>query len=489
MGIVTKKLNWHRPLWCLLLCAVVALVATPESRADSSRALPDLGASRGELSAEHAYRLGRAWLRLFRSQISTDDNPLLHDYLYHLTYRLVQHSHLKDSRIDIVVINNPQLNAFAVPGGVIGIHNGLLLYAQSEHELAAVLGHEIAHLQQNHYARSREQARQRALPTIAGILASVLLAATSNTDAAFALLYSTQAASIESQLRYSRRYEFEADRVGMEILARSGIPPTAIPKMFERMLTDRRLRSRPPEFLLTHPVTEKRIAEGRSAARKLHVDDAPPTGTNQRFELMRAYAQVQLGQKKSELFAAELKKEPESERLRFAYALALLHEEKPSEAQTVITPLLKNTRSVPFVYTAADIAILNGDPEQALAIIDKIHAIYPDNYALEQIRARALNVSGKPTKAIRILKKLVRERPNEPSLWLMLAESYGLSGNIIGVHEANMEHLILNGRLDEAKKRARYAARLARGNFATLSRLRNRIETIEQLRKEQKALR
>lgn len=477
---------------CLLLYFVVALssvIPIPITRAALTHELPELGSTRGELSSEQAYKLGRAWLRLFRTQITTDDNPLLYDYLYHLTYHLIQHSNLKDSRVDLVVINNPQLNAFAVPGGVIGIHNGLLLYAQSEDELAAVIAHEIAHLQQSHYARSREQARQRALPTIAGILAGVLLAATSNTDAGFALLYGVRAASIESQLRYSRRYELEADRTGMVILAKSGRPADAIPRMFERMLNTYRFRSRFPEFLLTHPVTERRIAEGRNAARSFPEEQGATPYSKAYFDLMRTYTQVQLKQKNAKFFGAQLKKEPTSTNIRYGYALALLQEAKYAQAQKIIEPLLQDTRSIAFAYTAADIALLSGKPQDALKILDKIRPIYPNNYALENMRAHTVNAIGRPLEAITILKKQTRARPNEPRLWLMLAESYGLSGNIVGVHEANMEHLILNGRLEEAKQRARYAARLSKGDYATLLRLSARIESIDKLRKEQQAIR
>lgn len=464
-------------------------VPTPNEQHSGSTAqqqhhLPDLGATPGELGVEEAYNLGRAWLRLFRKQVQTDDNPLLHDYLYHLIYRLVQHSELEDTRIDLVTINNPALNAFAVPGGVIGVHNGLLLYADNESELAAVLAHEVAHLQLQHFARSREQARKRALPTLLGILAGVLLAATSNSDLALAALYSAQAAAIESQLRYNRRYELEADRAGMEIMVRSQMPAVAIPNMFERLLVAYRYITRPPEFLLTHPVTERRVAEGRNAARGFSQEntiDPYKTASNKRYDLMRAYVQVQLKKKSASHFYSDLKKDPQSQTARFGYALALLADEQYEEAQEAIAPLRGKIDSVPYYYVAADIALVSGKPEQSLKLIEEARALYPKNYPLQKIHTRALNAAGEPLKAITILKPLTRQKNFEPSLWLLLAESYGLSGNIVGVHEANMEYLILNGRLREAIKRAQYAARLARGDYPTLARLRARINDINQM--------
>ena len=120
--------------------------------------LPNLGESSTSLfSPEQEYKLGRAWLRMFRSQVPTLDDPLVHDYLEDLIYRLATHSELEDRRLDLVVVNNEVLNAFAVPGGVIGVHTGLLLYAQTEDELATVLAHELAHLSQRHFSRGVEQ--------------------------------------------------------------------------------------------------------------------------------------------------------------------------------------------------------------------------------------------------------------------------------------------------------------------------------------------
>ncbi|MEH6584371.1 MAG: M48 family metalloprotease, partial [Halioglobus sp.] len=135
--------------------------------------LPNLGESSTSLfSTEFEHQLGRAWLRAFRSQVPTIDDPLLQDYLETLIYTLVNHSQLEDRRIEVVIVDNPTINAFAVPGGVIGIHNGLLLYAQSEDELATVLAHEIAHLSQRHFSRGVEQRQNMAPFTYAAMLAS-----------------------------------------------------------------------------------------------------------------------------------------------------------------------------------------------------------------------------------------------------------------------------------------------------------------------------
>ena len=140
-----------------LVFSLSSILSLVSSASTEDLKLPNLGESSTSMfSSEFEYQLGRAWLRVFRSQVPTVDDPLLFDYLDNLIYRLVTHSKLEDRRIDLVIVDNPTINAFAVPGGVIGIHNGLLLWAETEDELATVLAHEIAHLSQRHFSRGVE---------------------------------------------------------------------------------------------------------------------------------------------------------------------------------------------------------------------------------------------------------------------------------------------------------------------------------------------
>ncbi|NND68538.1 MAG: M48 family metalloprotease, partial [Halioglobus sp.] len=244
-------------------------------------------------SSEYEHQLGRAWLSVFRSRAPTVDDPLLFDYLENLIYTLVTHSQLEDRRIELVVVENPTINAFAVPGGVVGVHNGLLLWAQTEDELATVLAHEIAHLSQRHFSRGVEfQQRQQPL-TLAAMLASFVLLATAGGDAGMAALSATQAAAQQSALRYSRGNEQEADRIGMQTLVAAGMDPHAAPAMFERMLKSTRYSGgkNVPEFLRSHPLSENRIADTRNRARQYPKEIRPQSLD---YQLMRARVSVSL---------------------------------------------------------------------------------------------------------------------------------------------------------------------------------------------------
>ena len=271
---------------------LASVVFTASATTTDELKLPNLGESSTSLfSPEQEYQLGRAWLRVFRSQAPTVDDPRLQDYLEDLVYRVVTHSELQDRRVEVVVVDNPVINAFAVPGGVIGVHTGLLLYAQSEDELATVLAHEIAHLSQRHFSRRVEQ-QQKQLPlTLAGMLAGAVLIATTGGAAGLAALSATQAAALDAQLRHSRSNEQEADRIGIQTMVRADMDPHAAPAMFERMLQGSRYSSanRVPEFMRTHPLSESRIADTRNRARQYPKVDREQSLA---FQLMRARVQV-----------------------------------------------------------------------------------------------------------------------------------------------------------------------------------------------------
>lgn len=159
--------------------------------------IPNLGASSTSLySEEYERRLGRLWLKVFRAQAPVLDDPLLYDYVENLVFELVLHSDLRDRQLQLVVVDNPTINAFAVPGGIIGVHNGLIHHAQTEDEFAAVLTHEVAHLSQRHFSRQRERSQNQNILTIAGLVASIALAATAGSDAGLAAMTATQAGAI-----------------------------------------------------------------------------------------------------------------------------------------------------------------------------------------------------------------------------------------------------------------------------------------------------
>ena len=469
----------------LQLLLAVALFNTSAFAAEELK-LPNLGSSSTSLfSPEQEYQLGRAWLRAFRSQAPTLDDPLLQDYVEDIIYRLVTHSELQDRRIEVVIVDNPVINAFAVPGGVIGVHTGLLLYAESEDELATVLAHEIAHLSQRHFSRRIEQ-QQAAQPlTLAGMLASAVLIATTG-GAGLAAMTATQAAALDAQLRYSRAAEQEADRIGMQTMADAGMDPHAAPEMFERMLQGSRYSggNRVPEFLRTHPLSESRISDTRNRARKYPKQRVEP---RLHYHLMRARMQVHHAdtpQRAAATFSASLEGTPISrEANRYGLVLALTESGRPAEAQEVLEGLLdEDPGRIEYLIAQADLDMSIGEAQSATRLLQHELRLYPNNHALTMAYARALLMNGQAHIAEEVLMEQSHLRPNDPGLWYLLAEVQGLSGNIVGLHQSRAEYFILNGVLDMAERQLNYAMELASRDYHTTAKINQRLKDISELR-------
>ncbi|WP_235035570.1 M48 family metalloprotease [Zhongshania aliphaticivorans] len=473
------------------LLGIGVLFAASLSLADSSPSsqLPDLGdVTASRYSAQQEYDLGRMWLKMFRSSAKTIDDPLMQDYIESLLYRLASNSELKDRRLETVVVNNATINAFAVPGGVIGVHSGLFLNTDNESQLAGVLAHEIAHISQRHFTRSLDNSAQSTIPTLAGLLAGIVLAATAGADAGIAAITATQAAALDSQLRFSRQNEQEADRLGMETLSKAGMDPNGIPAMFENMGKNLRYaRSKPPEFLLTHPLTESRISDSKNRARQytrnVYVD-------NLNFQLMKMRATLFHSSNPEDLLKNwTAHTGSNGEAYRYGVVIALIKLKRWEEAEDKLSELLNNDiNRIAYRIAQADILIGKKEYDSAIEILKKQLVITPNNHPYTMKLAEALEGANRFQEADLLLSKQSQSRPNDPHLWYELAEIRGLAGNIFGVHHARAEYFILVGQFDRAKQQLRYAHERTGNHHIEQSRIRQRLkdiadmeETLEQL--------
>ncbi len=461
----------------------------PAGAATENLKLPNLGeASTSLFSAEYEHQLGRTWLRIFRSQVPTVDDPLLYTYLEDLIYRLVTHSQLEDRRIELVVVDNPSINAFAVPGGVIGVHNGLLTYAQTEDELATVLAHEIAHLSQRHFSRRVEFQKSQQPLNLAAMLAGFVLMATAGGDAGMAALTAAQAAAQDSALRYSRSNEAEADRVGMQTLVDAGMDPHAAPAMFERMLQATRYAggNRVPEFLRTHPLSENRIADTRNRARQY---PKQPPQVSLDYQLMRARVANQLADTPEEAvqkFRGEISGSSRSpEAARYGLVLALTAAGRADEAGLQLDDIWSDDPDrLEYIIADAEIDLLRGEPGRAADKLAKRLKLSPGNHPLTMTYAKALMRDQRAHVAEEVLLEQSKRKPKDPGLWYLLAEVQGLSGNIVGLHQARAEYFILNGVLGQAEKQLNYALKLAGSDYPTTARINQRLQDIADMRQQ-----
>ncbi|MBX5669091.1 M48 family metallopeptidase [Pseudomonas aeruginosa] len=470
-------MNVLRPALLTLAC----MLASPVMSDD----LPSLGdASSSIVSPEQEFQLGRAWLSMLRNQVDAISDPQLKDFVESSVYRLAETSDLQDHRLAFILIRDAQINAFAAPGGVIGVNGGLLLNAQTEGEYAAVLAHELGHLIQRHFARGIEAQQRMQLPVMAAMLAGIVAAAAGAGDAGIAAIAGTQAAAIHNQLRFSRQNEQEADRVGVTNMVRAGYDPRSMPNMFERLARQYRYDGKPPEFLLTHPVTESRIADTRNRA-----EQYPQGGKEDslRYQQMRARTQLLFEETPGmagKRFRAMLNDNPKLDAARYGLAISQTRIGQLNDARDNLRQLLaKAPNDVAYNLAQVELDITANRLPDADQRLKKMLAQFPSSYPLKQVRADLMLKMGKPQESEKILDDLSKARPLDPDVWNRLAEVRSLTNNAIGVHQARAEYLSLTGDYQAAIEQLDFAKRRAGGNFQLAARLDARQQEIRQQEK------
>ena len=450
--------------------------------------LPSLGDRiSGTVSLEQEYSMGQQFLAQIRRTTSTIPDPLLMSYLENITYRLASQSQLQDHRLSFVIIDSEELNAFAAPGGVIGVNTGLFLNAHTEAEFASVMAHEIAHVSQRHFARGIDEAQAGQVGQIASLLASVLVMATSDAGHGAAAITAIQGRALENQLRFSRSNEAEADRIGQDNMFAAGLDPAAMGTLFERLNALNRFRNRPPEFLLSHPVTESRIADARGRAIRY---PARKYGDNLEYQINRArvlghYAQDKPGLiTDSEDLLVASENTFTNDANRYQLVIAYYENSMYQKASTTLAPLLeKEPNRISYVVTQAEILTEQNEPGQALNFLKRHLEINPNNHALTIAHINALIQARQYSDAAEQLESHAERKVSDHHLWYQLAETWGQAGNVSKVHQARAEYFSLHYDFRRAREQLQFALRIESDNGAApseLARLREKIKNVEQ---------
>ncbi|MFB3107722.1 MAG: M48 family metalloprotease, partial [Pseudomonadales bacterium] len=400
--------------------------------------LPVLGdASSSLISPEMERQIGRDFLKQIHASLPTIDDPLLKHYVAKHIADLSQYSQLKEKVLSTVLIDSDQINAFAVPGGVVGINLGLFLYGRDVHEYSSVVAHELAHLSQRHFARGVEEQRAQAIPNLAAMLAAILLGAAGGGDAAIAAISTVQAVAQSRQLRYSRGRETEADRIGLNTMVRANMDPDGMARMFGRMQRAYRFSSTPPEFLLTHPLSETRVADARSQTQQYPKRTYPE---DLDYAMMRARADIYYmdgTQAAVTKYARAAQEEPGSISAQYGYAVALSRAGDHEKALQIAEALFeRDPQKLLYIGTYAEFLIAAKQSDEAAQLLAHQLVINPDNAPLSMFYARALTESERFTEAEAVLLRQSRVNKGDIDVWYNLAEVAGLAGNIISVHRA-----------------------------------------------------
>jgi len=471
-------------LFCSLATSLILVFGNSASvshaQYDNYDQLPDLGSTAARyLSDADAQKLGLAFIRQSRARLPYVSDPELVEYINDLGQKLLAVSEHADRDYNFHLIKNDVINAFAVPGGQIAIHTGILTKSESESELASVVAHEIAHITQRHIARNIENSRFDNIIALGALLAA---AAAGSAEGAQAGLAVASATAIDRRLRYSRAYEAEADSLGIRLLSRAGFDPAAMPVFFKRLLDDSRLsQSYAPEFLRSHPLTIKRITESAERVRAY-----PPAKeqNEDRFLLMQAKAKA-LYTKRVSLVSSQYKEKIDegdnSLATRYGYAITLSRNNEYDKARIVYESLLKDyPGNVSVLLMHSDNELEAKNIEKGLQILKNLHE--------EQIKqgkrmaglyyANALILTDRHNEAIPILRAAISENRSEPLNYLLISRAYGEVGEKMRSFDNSGEFHYLRGNYDFALKQFAKAEFLSKSQYDK-ARLQARIEDVK----------
>jgi predicted Zn-dependent protease len=444
--------------------------------------LPDLGdASIAAMSPSQERRLGEDFMRHARQSLVFSDDPELNGYVQALGQRLLAQSESTQQDFRFFMVNDPSINAFAIPGGFVGIHKGLVLATQSEAELASVMAHEITHVTQKHIPRLIAESQRATLPAMAAILASILLAS-SGRSGGEAGIAATQAVMAQRGLDFTRAFEEEADRLGMTTLARAGFDPNGMPSFFERLQTLNRYNDiNLPEFLRTHPVTTNRIADARNRAERL-----AKTASRDSEDYLNVHAKLRAAEPGNDAeiargFRANLEqgKYRDVNAERYGYALALLRNRDLPAARAETQKLIgQRPNRVYYRILQAEIELAANQPKQGLALYAQAQKLAPNHPGLLRYYAEALLKDGQARRAEELLKNAVRQTSDDPTLYRLLAQASDATGDQLQAHKAAAEQYYLNGNPKDAIDQLRMASKFAGDNFYQASSIEARIAAI-----------
>jgi predicted Zn-dependent protease len=469
-----------------LICATLSCAAG----AQQDTRLPDLGSSANALiSPQEAQDYGASMLRQMRALDMVVDDPLLDDYISDLGYRLASNSAKPKDHFAFFIVKDPEINAFAAPGGYVAVNSGLMVITRNESELAGVIAHEIGHITQNHLQRAFEASKKDA-PLMALVLLGAILAGAGNNsgDAPMAVLAGGQGLIAQRSINFTRKDEIEADRVGIQTLANAGFDPNAMADFFQHMadVTSANAgENEVPSMLQTHPVTTMRISDAKSRAGALiaeqklrpastignkrewqentapiaYVKDptsllpSPSPGGLGTYMLMRERVRVLAGNavKLATYYSSNLHDRTafDTPANHYGYALALTRSGRAAQAIEQLQPLVQaHPDNLILDLAMAEARLQAGQRAPALAIYNKLNARSPRNRAVALAYANALTMGGDKTQgalAAGLLRPMLDDA-TEPEIYNAYARASEKAGDSIRAGEAFADASYYSGR-------------------------------------------
>ena len=461
--------------WLLAACLVFLPRAFAQGQAAPQPVpLPDLGdAGSADLTPQMERRLGESIMHDIRlREPSYLDDAEVAEYLNGLGARLVSAAPGARQDFEFFGIRDSAINAFALPGGFIGVNTGLISASDAESEVASVLAHEIAHVTQRHLARQLGIQKQMQMPMMIAIAAALLLGR-SRPDLATGAAVAAQAGAIQSQLSFSRDFEREADRLGFQTLAGAGFDVRAMGVFFEKMQRYARVADSGavPGYLRSHPVTTERIADAQARAEGMPYRQR---ADSLEYHLVRARLRAEAGEPGDavRLFtdAVNDRRFAHEPGARYGLAVAYLRAKEPRRAEAELGRLRATKVVSPMVETLASRARLaQGDQAGALALLRAALARYPHRRPILYALLGTLQELGRFDELQAALAEPLRLYPRDPKLHEARAKAYAGQGRRLLQHQAPAEVYLLQGSLPAAIEQLQLAQASGDGNFYDLS--------------------
>lgn len=436
-----------------------------------SDGLPDLGdVSQAALTPLQERQIGQQSMMQIRATKQYLDDAEINEYLNQLGDRLVENSPEPSLDFEFFAVNDYSVNAFALPGGFVGVNAGLLLITQSESELASVLSHEISHVTQHHLARMIEAQQGDGLISMAAI-AVAILAARTNPQVTEATIAGVQAGNIQKQLNFTRAYEEEADRIGLQLLEKSGFNAHAMPEFLERLQkATRLLDGNAPNYLRTHPVTSDRIAEIEN-----RVHDQPYRLIPDSLDFQLVRTKLIAAQKSAPdaiaYFSDALGKQNFGNPVAQRYGLvsALLRDNQTKRAAQEMAILHKQATNDPMIETLAG-QVLRATKNYTAALAFYRNAVqnFPQHLALIYDYVDLLLQNNQAALALKLLNEQLARHPSDTTLYDLQARTYAMQGKTVEEHQAQAYSYAWQGNIYAAIEQLELAKQ-AGGNFYQLS--------------------
>ena len=424
--------------------------------------LPDFGDSAGSvISPTYERRLGQMFLKQVRQFSNIINDPEVESYIQALGHNLSSHTDNIEQPFKFFMIDNPTINAFAGPGGIIGINSGIILNSGSESELAGVVAHEIAHVTQRHLARTFEEAKKFNLPTAAAMIGALIIA-TQDPAAGQAAITGIAGFNVQNQINFTRENEEEADRIGISLLAKSGYDPRGMPSFFERLQKLSKFsQSNAPDFFRTHPLTTSRIADSRARAESFSKKSFKNSHT---YELVRYKLLVKSLKtpKEAILFLRDRLENNEGsleEKLpiRYGLAYAYLADRAFAHANQQIKHLLKNnSNDVAYLLLAAKLETEQSKYDDAFHIYKKAYELFPDYKPVVMAYGRALMDVGRAKETRDIMKNYERHHSHDLNSYALLGQAESALGNEIETAILHAEYYYLAGETKLAVEKLKF---------------------------------